>query len=320
MSKKLKGQELIEAEDKLSNYQGNDKVVSSHELALELKDTKESVFNIKTGINSLDRILDGTEAGELIVVTGPTGEGKTTLLMTITQNLQKMKIPSLWFTLEVTPRQFIKKISKDSGMDMPLFYLPHRGMEDSDDEFVKWWEQKHGKQMDMVDWIEAKIIEAVNKYNTRVIFIDHIHMIYSLEKMGNKSLSLEIGDMVGKIKKIALDYNLIVWLIAHCKDPADGRMREPRKEDIRDSGLISRLADTIIGVWRIKNEDDGTNPIRQTDFDEADKKAKIRVFKNRREGTQGQAIMYHNSHYLSEELQIDDFMNNKNYKDDLENF
>ena len=298
-----KGKALVEIEDKLVGYQGPDRIVSSHELAEELKETDDSVFRLKTGIDRLDGILNGVEAGEMIIVTGPTGEGKTTALMSITKNMVEAGVKSVWFTLEVTPRQFLKKIIKSTpdGKELPMFYVPRRGIDNVDEEFLKWWEKKHSKRFEMIDWIEAKIIEAVTKDNVQVVFIDHIHMIFSLEKMGNRNLSLEIGDMVSKVKQIALDHNLVIFLIAHNKDAPEGTAREPRKEDIRDSGLISRTADTIIGIWRIPNDDDGTTS-RRKPINEGDTKAKIRVFKNRREGVLGSFVLYHHSHYLSENL------------------
>jgi replicative DNA helicase len=299
---KIKGKALIEIEDKLVDYQGPDRIVSSHQLAEELKDTDDSIFQLKTGIDKMDHLLGGVEAGEMIIVTGPTGEGKTTLLMSITKNMVEAGIKSVWFTLEVTPRQFLKKIISATplGKELPMFYVPRRGIDNVDEEFQKWWEKSHHKPFEMIDWIEAKIIEAVTKDNVQVVFIDHIHMIFSLEKMGNRSLSLEIGDLVSKVKQIALDHNLVIFLIAHNKDAPEGTAREPRKEDIRDSGLISRLADTIVGVWRIPNDDDGDSS-RRKPIEESDIKAKVRVFKNRREGKIGSFVMYHDSHYLSED-------------------
>lgn len=299
---KIKGKALVEIEDKLVKYQGPDRIVSSRDLALELKETEDSVFQIKTGFGKMDHLLNGVEAGEMIIVTGPTGEGKTTLLMSITKNMIEAGVKSVWFTLEVTPRQFLKKIVKATpeGSELPMFYVPRRGIDNVDEEFLKWWEKTHNKRFEMIDWIEAKIIEAVTKDNVQVVFIDHIHMIFSLEKMGNRSLSLEIGDMVSKVKQIALDHNLVIFLIAHNKDAPEGTAREPRKEDIRDSGLISRTADTILGVWRIPNDDDGDSS-RRKPIDEGDTKSKVRVFKNRREGTLGSFVLWHNNHYLSED-------------------
>ena len=272
-------EELLKLEEKLYTYDGPDKIVSSHELAKDLSTTQDSVFRINTKIPSLDRLLDTVEAGELILVTGPTGEGKTTLLMSITKNIAEDNISSCWFTLEVTPRQFLNKITTMNGT-LPLFYLPKQNTEN------------------YVHWIEERIIEAKIKYNTQVIFIDHIHQIFSLQRV-SKNVSLEIGDIVAKIKDIAIKNNVIIFLIAHSKDPALPEA-EPRKEDIRDSGLISRLADSIIGVWRTNNTDNGTVMKRPKQLNETDNRAKVRVFKNRRTGVLGGFIMIHENHYLRE--------------------
>lgn len=307
MAEKLKGRALLEKELELAEYQGPDRIVSSLDLAEELAKVEESMFTTLTGVKSLDRILgNGVEAGELVIVTGPTGEGKTTLLMTITKNMAEMNVNATWFTLEVTPRQFLQKLTKASpGIEskLPLFYIPRATLEDAEEAYVKSWEKKHRRNYQMIDWIEDRIIESKVKVEKdgkllKVIFIDHIHQIFELAKSHN--VSLEMGEMVARIKNMAIVHNLCIFLIAHSKDPEAGSSREPRKEDIRDSGLISRLADTIIGVWRIANANDGTGP-RRDEINEEDNKAKVRVFKNRREGRQGAFVMYHANHYLTED-------------------
>lgn len=287
---KIKGQKLYETEKRLSEYQGEDRVVSSKWLAEELGKTEESIFIIPTRIPTIDRLHDGGfEAGELVIVTGPTGEGKTSWLMSVTRNMAEEGVPSVWFTLEVTPRQFLSKISAKGENEVPLFYLPN---ENTDNQ---------------IDWLEERIIEAKVKYNAKVVFIDHIHQIMSLAKMNshNANISWEIGDLVGKIKQLALTHNLIIFLIAHTKDDPAGTSREPRKEDIRDSGLISRLADSIIGIWRVPNMED-LDSTRRKAIEENDKKAKVRVFKNRRTGKLGSFFMYHEDHYLKEPTILQD--------------
>lgn len=273
------GLDLIKKEAELFDYKGEDRIISSHELRDELAKTQDGVFINKTGIPSMDRILNGVEAGELIVVTGLTGQGKTTLLMTITQNMAEQNINTAWFTLEVTPRQFISKITKN-GSALPLFFLPKKNIESH------------------INWLEERIIEAKVKQDVKVVFIDHVHSIFSLERVRD-NVSLEIGDMVAKIKDIAIRLNLTIFLIAHCRDNSASTTAEPRMQEIRDSGLISRLADTVIGVWRIPNSDDGTFGKLQ-ELNEGDNRSKIRIYKNRREGVLGYFVAQHKDHYLVE--------------------
>lgn len=273
-------EEIRRLEDSLANYQGEDRIVTSTELAQQLDIDTPATH--RTGIDTVDRILGGVEPGEMVIVSGPTGEGKTTLLMSMTANMSKAKVDSVWFTLEVTPKSFIQKIRKACQGFIPLFYMPNRNTENH------------------LEWLEHRIVEAKVKHDVKVVFIDHIHQIFSLQRVKSASISLEIGDMVGKIKQMAIDYNVVVFLIAHTKDNSERPDAEPRKEDIRDSGLISRLADSIIMVWRVKNEDGVDVKRRPRDLEETDTKAKVRIVKNRREGKLGAFLMDHRDGMLTE--------------------
>lgn len=275
---------LYEIEKKLAEYDGSDRIVSSLEVQEQLAKTEESVFIIPTGIPSLDRLLEGgVEAGELCIVSGPTDEGKSTMLMSITRNMAKIDIKTAWFTMEITPRQFIKKIG--SKGNLPLFYLPNEAYESGEDT---------------LNWIQDRIIEARAKYGVQVVFIDHLHQIFSLARTSRQgNMSWEVGDLVGRIKNMAISLNIVIFLIAHTKDDPEGSSREPRKEDIRDSGLISRLADEIIMVWRVTTDAE-INEKRRKPTEETDTKAKVRLMKNRRVGKYGTWFMFHENYHLLE--------------------
>ena len=118
-----------------------DKMISSKVMAEILKDEPQANFSHSTGITYLDNILDNVESGELIIVTGPTGEGKTSLLMTITRNMALKDIKSAWFSFELTPRQFFRKFDYNP----PLFYLPKENVDNT------------------IFWLEERILEAVIK-------------------------------------------------------------------------------------------------------------------------------------------------------------
>lgn len=272
-------EEIRKLEESLVGYAGEDRIVPSHELAAQVD--AEPEMSYATGVRALDRILSGVQPGEMVIVSGPTGEGKTTLLMSITRNMAAAGVPSLWFTLEVTPRAFIQKIKKGCGDTMPLFYMPNRNTDNQ------------------LEWLEQRIIEAKVKHDPKVVFIDHVHQIFSLHRANSGSLSLEIGDMVGKIKQMAIDHHLVIFLIAHTRDNAEKPNAEPRKEEIRDSGLISRLADAIVLVWRVKNGEQDKDR-RPANLEADDNMSKVRVVKNRREGRMGTLLMEHKDGMLNE--------------------
>lgn len=283
MQNKITSTKLYELEKKLADYQGQDRMVSSHELNEALKETQEQVFIIPTGVATLDRLLEGgVEAGELFIISGPTDEGKSTMAISITRNMADQGTKTAWFTLEITPRQFIKKIG--SRGNLPLFHLPNEAYEAGEDT---------------LNWIQDRIIESRAKYGTQVVFIDHLHQIFSLAKtQKSQNISWEMGDLVGRLKNMAIQLNIVIFLIAHTKDDPEGSSREPRKEDLRDSGLISRLADEILMVWRVPNEENNIGSARRKPLSEGDNKAKVRLMKNRRVGKYGAWFMRHEHNAL----------------------
>ena len=212
-------------EDRLAKYTGEDRVVSSHEFQKELEEAKtKEVFNFKTNIPSLNQHTEGFETGELIVISGYTGHGKTSLCQSFTVAFEKQGIKVLWFSYEMPARQFFTKFP-----GLPLFYLPRQIKERA------------------LEWIEDRIIEAKAKYEVRVVMLDHLHFLVDLIKMRHPSL--EIGTIVRSLKGIAMKHNIIIFLVAHTSMPKS--KDSPGLEDIRDSSFVTQEADAALVIHRI---------------------------------------------------------------------
>jgi len=297
LKSKLKGKKLIDLEKELASYKGEDRMISSHEAAEISAIEEKSNFSFSTGLEHIDNILGNVEAGELILVSGPTGHGKTSLMMTIIRNMAQKNINSSYFCFELTERQFFSKFD----FKPPLFYVP------------KSYTDKN------IYWTEERILESIVKYDTKIAYIDDLHSMMSLGNLNNASL--EIGDLLTKIKDIAVSNNIVIFMQVHIKDPADGSTREPIMNDIRDSGLIKTKADSIMGVWRVPNDQvyEKGKKYRMIDVENEDTKAKVRVWKNRRSGTLGTFYLDMKNNFFVENYDKDGYPKEGGERNDFSN-
>jgi len=217
----------------LKEYSGDDQVISSHEMKLTLDRKRKAAFKVKAGIPSFDRYMGGFEGGELIGVSGPTKQGKTLLCQSLTVNFCEQNHFPLWFTFEVPAHQFLSQFP-----DLPMIYMPKK--------------LKHHA----LDWLEDRIVESFEKYRTRIIFIDHLH--YLLDMARAKSISIDIGVVVRRLKGIAVEREMVIFLLCHTIKGKQEAGAGLSYDSIRDSSFISQESDSIIMIKRTHHEGENT--------------------------------------------------------------
>ena len=234
---------LIEKEKKLYLYEGDDKIISSHEMQDIVLSQKNRDFNIGSMSPKLDEALGGFEGGEVTVISGLTSQGKTLWAQSLTRNFHLHGINSTWFSYEVTPKWFLRAF----GDTLPMFYMPTKLKDNT------------------LEWLSDRIYEGKLKYNSRAVFIDHLHFLVDMRTRNN--MSLEIGYTMRYIKKIAIEHNICIFLIAHtAKIKPDAELDN---DSLRDSSFIAQEADNVLMIWR--------KP-------ESENEAFLKVTKNRKRG------------------------------------
>jgi len=221
----------IEVESKLAGYDGEDKVVSSQDLFKILLEKKKRDVKLKSNIPSLDNLIGGFSGGELNVVSGLTGNGKTLFCQTLTSEFAEHEKRSLWFTYEVPALQFLQQF----GKDIPHIYMP---------SLLK---------STGLEWIKERIMEAKLKYGIEAVFVDHLHFLADV--MMKKYPSLEIGHVMRTLKRWAMEFNIAFFLIAHTT-----KVRPEQELDLgdtRDSSFIEQEADNVFYIWRQKKVERG---------------------------------------------------------------
>ena len=155
----------------------------------------------------------------------------TTLCQTLTKNFAEQQYFSLWFSYEVTPRQFLNSFD---DADLPLFFVPD------------------GLVARSMEWVEKKILESLKKYNTRIVFVDHLHYLFDM--VARQNISLTIGTVVRALKRIAVNNKIVIFLLCHTGKPiTDGG--ELNHGAIRDSSFVAQESDCVILVSRTGNNE-----------------------------------------------------------------
>jgi len=217
----------------LSEYAGDDQVISAAEMMTRLENRPESVIQVKSFIPSLDEAIGDFREGELITISGPTKGGKTLLAQTLTQAFNKQQYFPLWFSYEVPSKQFLGQFH-----ELPMIFMPGRLI-------AHVW-----------PWFEDRVMESFLKYRTRIIFIDHLHYLIDLMKLRNPSI--EIGQVIRRLKTMAVEREFIIFLLCHTvKGSSDGELSY---ESIRDSSFVSQESDSVFMIKRTPKE--GTNTAR----------------------------------------------------------
>lgn len=208
--------------NKLAEYDGEDKVLSAHEIALTFREKEQYSINAMSGIPMLDKYCEGFRDGELITISGKTKNGKTLLAQTLTVNFAKQNLFPLWFSFEVPVRQFISQFK-----EVPFIFMPSK------------------LKAHAMNWIEDRIMESFLKYDTRIVFIDHLHYLFDIQR--SKNPSLDIGAIIRKLKGIAVENEFVIFLLCHTSKAKDG---EENYESIRDSSFVAQESDSVIMVKR----------------------------------------------------------------------
>ena len=243
---------------RLQNYDGEDRVISSKEAKVIAAENAGSA-GIFTRLSKLDEIIGGFRHGQLVVLSAPTGQGKTQFLQSLTYDFAEQDVNSLWFSYEVGLEEFLARF----GGEVPAFYLPRK---------IK------GSSM---EWLREKIYEGIAKYRTEVVFVDHLHFLLEMGDLANaKSTSILIGMLMRELKKLAIETNTIIFLVAHMKKNQLDQV--PSIDDLRDSSFVAQEADLVMMMWRHRIKDK-ESPTGYTDTNES----RVLVEKNRRSGKKG---------------------------------
>lgn len=230
--------------------------------------TDDMSVSYPTGYKDIDdNFMGGLKEGDLFFVTGYAGLGKSSFLQSMTYNLDKIGQPTMWFTFEMPIGELWRKF-KDMGVGEAFqAYAPEKISNAS------------------IEWVKSKIIEARDRFKTKIIFIDHLGFLAldqsNYDKNVSNNLSTILSIICRQLKTLAIQEGVAIVLAGHVRKPDNSKGDlAPNIHSIKDSAGVSQESDAVVIIHRNRNKaysGTGTDDVYESE-------THVIIEKNRRTG------------------------------------
>ena len=222
--------------------------------------------SISTGITQLNQLIGGFYYGQLIILTGERGFGKSTLasqfiVYAIDQGVTTFcysgELPDWsfqdWFDRQCAGRDYINVATSELGYDNYLIdgaalELIHDWYDDKcyiyDNTVVSSEDEEN-------ETILKTLETAIKQYGCRMLLIDNL--MTAIEDDMSSDLYRQQTAFVRALVKMSKRYNVIILLIVH---PRKRNGYQFNNDDVAGSSNITNLADVIMNYTLPKDEDE----------------------------------------------------------------
>ena len=233
----------------------------SFDIQSEMDETVETIQDdesrlVKTGFDGLDGFAGGLTRGEITIVGGRPGHGKTTFMINLLANMVGRGYKCILFNRELPNSELLKKlIALESGK---LSYgMIRKGIFDKSGvaelEKTKQYiiEKYNSNMLRMFDNIRdfAKASAEVKKFQPDIILDDYIQLISPTKEIEQRRLQLE--SLVNDYKWLAKENKCVVVLASQLNRSVETRSvnSKPQLSDLAESGAIEQVAENVFFVY-----------------------------------------------------------------------
>jgi len=233
-------------------------IKDTFKLIEQLYDRKEAITGVSTGFKDLDEITSGFQPGDLIIVGGRPGMGKTAFALNIAQNTAvNLRVPVAVFSLEMSKEQLaMRMLCSESMVDSSRVRKGFIGRED--------WPRltnAAGRLADAPIFIDDSSAITVLEIRAKarrlkkehgglaMIVVDYLQLMRSRGKFERREQ--EISDISRSLKGLAKELKVPVVALSQLNRSVESRQEKiPSLADLRESGAIEQDADVIIFLYR----------------------------------------------------------------------
>ena len=225
-----------------------------------IAETVDSIKNkstklIKTGYPKLDSFAGGLTRGEITIIGGRPGHGKTTVMVNMLANVIEQGYKAMFFSRELPNSELMKKIICLESQQLSYGKVRKNVFDEQDLLFVnsaialvkKKYSKDRFLMFDNVRDFAASSGE-VKKFKPDIIFDDYIQLIACDSREDQRRLQIE--KLVNDYKWLAKETGAVVVLASQLNRMIEragirGKALMPQLSDLAESGAIEQVAENV---------------------------------------------------------------------------
>lgn len=230
---------------------------------LEKRMDHEGIQGLATGLDDLDRMTNGLQQGDFVVIAGRPSMGKSALAMQIAQYAAMHDKRTLVFSLEMGKQQLIERMVANIGqVDGDVMRAGKMKTQHWDGisaavgriaDMPLWVDDRAGLSVPMLRSIARKLQRSDG---LDLIVVDYIGLMDG----DGENRYAQVSDVSRRLKLAARELNVPLVGLAQLNRQTQQRTdKRPLMSDLRDSGAIEQDADVIMLMHR-EDYYDGSAP------------------------------------------------------------
>ncbi len=209
---------------------------------------------MKTGLLDLDRMIDGLEHTEHIIIAGRASMGKTAFACDVVRNVAKQGRKIIFFTMEMSEKVLMRRLLCAEA-DVRLKGFRNRRLHPAEkirasrvlSEIKKWDLQVIEGRVTVSD-IKSKVAQD----EPDLVVVDYLQLM-ELDRRGGMNTNDLVGDNVKGLQGIAKTGPAVITL-SQLSRASEKEKRRPNLSDLYESGAIEAAGDKILMPYREDKE------------------------------------------------------------------
>lgn len=234
---------------------------SVNELALEAKNRIEKLREspelpgYSTGLDDLDFILGGLQGGDLVIIAGRPGSGKTALMVSITTYIAMNGGKVGIFSYEMEGAKLVDRVVAQLANLNLQFLRTAQVPEDRIDLLYRTYDYIRELPIHIDDsgkgnigYILGKTKQLALQNKLDILCLDYLQLVPEHKKDTRNNI---LGEITQRLKNLAMELHIPILLLSQLSRAVESRdNKRPILADLRDSGNIEQDADIVIFVYR----------------------------------------------------------------------